>query len=58
MQHGLIYQGFSLLSRGVNGHVVTGENARRLTQLAAEAGIRAASPSRFLTAEQVRVLCI
>ena len=36
MQHGLIYQGFSLLSRGVNGHVVTGENARRLTQLTSD----------------------
>eukprot|EP01043_Picozoa_sp_COSAG02_P062825 COSAG02_NODE_8763_length_2452_cov_11.538462_2_plen_118_part_00 len=58
IQHGLIYQGFSLLSRGVNGHVFTGENAHRLRQIAVEAGAGAASASSPLTAEQVSGLCI
>ena len=52
-EHGLIYQGFSLLSHGVNGQVLSGDKSHRLKTIAAKAHISDASPSRALTTEQV-----
>lgn len=60
-QYGLIYQGFSLVSRGVNGHVVSGANGDKLQQIAADARAAASHASRDislmqLTPEQVKLL--